>query len=164
MNCIKPVVGSPYVQSPTPVIFIPVRTSSTKWPKKWTVVLLEVKDVRSYFVFPLLLSASTNNRTQNPLSSLQDVQMSFAKSQPLWLPQWPLRWVGRSAVHTFPFCKMLLLDVLIVHMEAPQEVVVLGDGRAVRQDVPESRGEAACRSEHACSHLMGLLRQVRLFL
>jgi len=59
---------------------------------------------------------------------------------------------------------MLLLDVLVVHLEAPQEVMVLGNSRAVRQDIPESRGEAARRSEHAGSHLIRLLRQVRLFL
>lgn len=72
--------------------------------------------------------------------------------------------MSRSAVYTFPFCKMLVLDVLVVHLEAPQEVVVLGDSRAVRQDIPESCGEATGRSEHAGSHLVGLLRQVWLFL
>lgn len=72
--------------------------------------------------------------------------------------------MSRIVVYTFPSCKLFMLDVLIVHLEAPQEVVVLGDSRAVRQNIPQSCGEAACRSEHARSHLIGLLRQVWLFL
>lgn len=72
--------------------------------------------------------------------------------------------MSKSVVYTFPFCKLFMLDVLIVHLEAPQEVVVLGDSRAIRQNIPQGRGEATCRSEHACSHLIGLLRQVWLFL
>lgn len=59
---------------------------------------------------------------------------------------------------TFPPAEVPVLQVVIVHLQALQEVVLLGNGEAISEGITDGTAEGAGRGEQASPQIMGFQR------